>query len=178
MPGNADIRSLLDAWREQGADRANPLRFGVIAALAQRADRHDGPVRQLLQDRLKVLADDYASAIAGTAATAPKAEGIGVRAPCPLRELLDHIGVAQRPAGLLPDTDGMAAASKPALAPLPVLDEFQQLWSRIRTDSQLRQSLDSAPEDAGPLHSSTLLHRAMSLMHEASPDYLQHFIAY
>lgn len=59
-----------------------------------------------------------------------------------------------------------------------MLDEFRQLWSRIRTDTQLRQALAAVPEDAGPLHSSTLLHRAMSLMRDASPGYLQHFIAY
>ena len=61
---------------------------------------------------------------------------------------------------------------------MPALDEFQQLWSRIRIDSLLRQCLDSLPEDAGPLHSSVLTYRAMALMQELSPEYLQHFIAY
>jgi hypothetical protein len=183
MPGNADIRSLLDAWRGQGADRADPLRFGVIAALAQRADRHDGAVRKLLQDRLKVLVDSYTSAIAGMdavskAAEMPSADEARLPASGPLKDLLDHLGASQGPPGLRPDADSVATASPPTPAPLPVLDEFQQLWSRIRTDSQLRQSLDSAPEDAGPLHSSSLLHRAMTLMHEAAPGYLQHFIAY
>ena len=61
---------------------------------------------------------------------------------------------------------------------MPLLDEFQQLWSRIRIDSLLRQCLDSLPEDAGPLHSSVLSYRAMALMGEVCPDYLQHFVAY
>ena len=61
---------------------------------------------------------------------------------------------------------------------MPALDEFQQLWSRIRIDSLLRQCLASLPEDAGPLHSSVLTYRAMALMQELSPEYLQHFIAY
>lgn len=185
MPGNADIRSLLDAWREQGADRTDPLRFGVIAALAQRADHHDGPVRQLLQDRLEVLADDYASAIPATTAATPTAGDTAssspdatLSSPSPLQELLAHIAASQVVTERRPGALDAAIASTSARTPLPVLDEFQRLWSRIRTDSQLRKSLDSAPEDAGPLHSSTLLHRAMSLMHEASPGYLQHFIAY
>lgn len=184
MPGDmADIHAVLDTWREQGDDRADPLQFDLIATLAQRADRHDGPVLQLLQDRLKVLVDSYTSAIAGMdaasmAAEMPAADEARLPASGPLKDLLDHLGASQGPTGLRPDADSVATASPPTPAPLPVLDEFQQLWSRIRTDSQLRQSLDSAPEDAGPLHSSTLLHRAMSLMQDAAPGYLQHFIAY
>lgn len=80
--------------------------------------------------------------------------------PGPLRELLDHI-----------------EASAGALE-RPTLEEFQELWGRIRNDSQVRQSLATAPEGAGPLHSSTLLHRAMTLMRTISPGYLEHFIAY
>lgn len=82
------------------------------------------------------------------------------RHPGPLRELLDHIEASSR------------------TLERPTLDEFQELWGRIRTNSQLRQSLATAPEGAGPLHSSTLLHRAMTLMRNASPGYLEHFIAY
>ncbi len=174
------LRARLDAWREQGADRTEPLRFGVIAALAQRADRCHGPVRQLLQDRLAALMDDFANAIGGTSAESPQTAVSPTKAASALRDLLDHVGAARNQVGRLPHAhDAEAeAASTPVHTPLPVLDEFQQLWSRIRTDSQLRQSLHAAPEDAGPLHSSTLLHRAMTLMHEASPGYLQHFIAY
>jgi len=58
------------------------------------------------------------------------------------------------------------------------LDEFQQLWTRIRIDGLLRHCLDGLPEDAGPLHSSVLTYRAMALMREVCPDYLQHFVAY
>lgn len=186
MPDDtADIRLMLDAWRGQGADRTDPLRFGVIAALAQRAGRYDGPVRQLLQDRLAARVDDYANTIASTDADIPEAEDAasictdaGISSPGPLRELLDQLGALQAPAERFSDADDATAAPAPARTPMPVLDEFQRLWSRIRTDSQLRQSLQSVPEDAGPLHSSTLLHRAMTLMQEASPGYLQHFIAY
>ncbi|MGV8940880.1 MAG: DUF2894 domain-containing protein [Lysobacter sp.] len=172
------LRARLDAWREQGADRTEPLRFGMIAALAQRADRYHGPVRQVLQDRLAALVDDFANAIAGTTAETPPAEDNPAPAPSPLQDLLAHIGAARKPADRPPHAPDAEAPSTPVRTPLPILDEFQQLWSRIRTDSQLRQSLHAAPEDAGPLHSSTLLHRAMTLMHEASPGYLQHFIAY
>ncbi|WP_343123492.1 DUF2894 domain-containing protein, partial [Stenotrophomonas pictorum] len=38
----------LQAWREQGADRIDPLRFSLIDGLARRAAAHDGQVTQLL----------------------------------------------------------------------------------------------------------------------------------
>ena len=74
---------------------------------------------------------------------ADRADGPGT-----LRGLLDHIEAST------------AALERPSL------EEFQQLWGRIRNDSQVRRSMATVPEGAGPLHSSTLLHRAMTLMRE------------
>jgi hypothetical protein len=42
----------------------------------------------------------------------------------------------------------------------------------------LRQSLEHAPENAGPLNSSALVHRSIALMRDMSPGYLQHFVSY
>ena len=59
-----------------------------------------------------------------------------------------------------------------------VLDDFRKLWSSIHTSSQVRRSLQSSPENAGPLNSSSLVHRSLTLMREVSPGYLQQFVAY
>ena len=42
----------------------------------------------------------------------------------------------------------------------------------------MRQSLEQVPSNAGPLNSSALVHRAVTLMRELSPGYLQHFLGY
>src|SRR5690606_16930982 len=60
----ATPQSRLDAWRDAGADRVDPLRFSLMRALADRAERHDGLVRQRLDARLAVLADAYADTVA------------------------------------------------------------------------------------------------------------------
>ena len=61
---------------------------------------------------------------------------------------------------------------------LPALIEFRKIWSKVRTDGQLRQSLEQAPSDAGPLNSGVLVHRSIMLMRELSPEYLRHFLSY
>jgi len=48
----------------------------------------------------------------------------------------------------------------------------------MRNDNQLRESLEQMPEDAGPLNSDMLVHRALQLMQATAPGYLQQFIAY
>lgn len=42
----------------------------------------------------------------------------------------------------------------------------------------MRRSLDQVPGNAGPLNSSSLVHRSLSLMHALSPGYLQQFLSY
>lgn len=181
MPAEtASLHARLDAWRAQGADRVDASRFALMVALAQRALQHDGPVRQHLHARLQELADTYADLLADP----PTATSTRGTDESPLRQLLEQFANAPRlgasPHPVATAQAGATRAPTPAaeLTPMPLLDEFQQLWSRIRIDSLLRQCLDGLPEDAGPLHSSVLSYRAMALMREISPGYLQHFIAY
>jgi len=155
-------RRRLDAWREQGADRFDPVRFHRMEALERRAASHDGEVRDWLDARLAALLAGYAGLVERKAAQQPVAAGAGEARP--LAKLVD--GFANRN-GKLAD-----------FAELPLLGDFRQLWSRLRTESQLRQSLQPAPSNAGPLNSSALAHRSIALMRELSPGYLQHFLGY
>lgn len=169
----------LQAWRESGADRFDAPRFELIASLAQRAQRYSGSAREQLDARLSQLIGAYAQLVAG-AELVPAASTAG---ESPLQALLQQLAADplqyQLPLRAANTTsDGIDSTDVSDTALMPALDEFQQLWSRIRIDSLLRQCLDSLPEDAGPLHSSVLTYRAMALMQEVSPEYLQHFIAY
>ncbi|MGE8476301.1 MAG: DUF2894 domain-containing protein, partial [Paraburkholderia hospita] len=66
----SDAQTTLDAWREQGDDRLDPLRFHFIDALARRAAAHDGEARRILDARLSTLLEAYAGDIASRAPTA------------------------------------------------------------------------------------------------------------
>jgi hypothetical protein len=160
----------LQAWRARGADRMDPVRFAFLDALATRAHAHTGDARRLLDARLAGLIAAYAGDLAGWTprhSQAAPSDGSALR---PLvAALQDRV-----PAPAMADTRADAA---PGHAPA-VLEEARRVWTQVRTDSQVRASLDDLPTDAGPLNSGKLVHRALHFMREVSPGYLQHFIAY
>jgi|GEM_PF-98548 len=85
-------------------------------------------------------------------------------------------------AGLVAELHGAARRHRrvdaAAYPELPELDYFRQTWARVRAEGQVRQSLQPAPGNAGPLNSSSLVHRSLSLMRELSPGYLKQFLSY
>ncbi|CAN0624475.1 conserved protein of unknown function [Burkholderia multivorans] len=183
--GATHARAVIDAWRERGADRVDPVRFRFIDALDRRAARHGGEARRILDDRLSRLMADYAADIA-RADAAGEVEG-SVRdagdtalpdqpARGALAGLVDYIA-SHAPAGGSVRVSQSAPRSAPSPEP-EMLDYFRQTWSRVRADKQLRQSLGQAPRNAGPLNSSSLVHRSLSLMRELSPEYLKQFLSY
>lgn len=171
----ARTQVMLDAWRAQHAERLNPVRFHVIETLQQGAKDHVGEARRILEERLQRLIDAYASDLQQSSchdsATTPGPPARGA-----LGELVDEL--AARAAARRDERTTRPAAAPSSFPALPALDEFREIWSRVRTESQLRQSLEHVPTDAGPLNSGSLVHRSLTLMHELAPGYLQHFLAY
>ena len=182
-----DPRAVLDGWRASGADRANPLRFHLIDALARRAAAYDGPARQRLDVRLAELIQAYESALtnAGAAEDLPGSPPAPEHGPLAgLVAYLDDPGAAGHPQAADAQADRACAERfdplglRAAYPELPLLDEFQTLWSRFSADRQVRQSQEQVHKNAGPLNSNQLVHRALSLMREMSPGYLQQFLSY
>ncbi len=141
-------RLMLDAWRERGADRLDPVRFHFIEALERRAAGYDGEARRLLDGRLCGLLETYAkdleSAASRTGDAAGAAASRGEVAGGALAELVDHI--ATHACG---DGDGSTAvngaARKPSYPELEVLDYFRETWSRLSAERQLKRSLAQVP---------------------------------
>ncbi len=69
-------------------------------------------------------------------------------------------------------------ASRHTLPEMGMLDDVRKLWSCVHANSQVQRSLEHSPENAGPLNSSSLVHRSLTLMREVSPGYLQQFMSY
>ena len=170
MTGDAtQVRAMLDAWREQGADRLDPVGFHRIDALERRAAVLDGAARALLDVRLATLIDGFAKRVARADddAEAPR-ETVQAATGAPARGAL-----AALVEGLARD----AQADRRGLDP-ELVDYFRTMWSKVRTEQQYRQSLDQVPRNAGPLNSNSLVHRSLATMRELSPEYLQQFLSY
>jgi hypothetical protein len=171
---------MLDAWRERGADRLDPVRFHFIEALDRRAAGHAGEARRILDDRLSKLLETYADDLesaASKATDAGSAAALSEPARGALAGLVDYIA-SHAPADGHSPAAGHAAPRPPSYPELQVLDYFREIWSQVSTERQLRQSLEQVPGNAGPLNSSSLVHRSLSLMRELSPGYLQQFLSY
>ncbi|KVQ55737.1 DUF2894 domain-containing protein [Burkholderia territorii] len=167
MTGDATrVRATLDAWREQGADRLDPVRFHRLDALEKRAAALDGDARALLDARLETLLEGFAQIVSRAGETAAASEAVQVNAPA--RSLLG---------GLVEQLARDAQADRRGIDP-ELIDYFRTTWSKVRTEQQYRQSLDQVPRNAGPLNSNSLVHRSLATMRELSPEYLQQFLSY
>jgi hypothetical protein len=161
----------LDALRARGAQAFDPVRFSFLQALARRASLHEGEARQLLEARLAQSVASFVEAMDAVTAT-PNAVAQAKPEPGPLAELVEHLG---RHATDAPPPSGASRGSTPP--ELKTLRYFRSTWTRLAADQRLTQALAQVPENPGPLHSQHLVHRALTLMRELSPDYLQHFMA-
>ncbi|MBU9133879.1 DUF2894 domain-containing protein [Burkholderia multivorans] len=164
------VRAMLDAWREQGAARLDPVRFHRLDALERRAAALDGDARRLLEARLATLADEYAQLVARTPAPAGPDAPQAHAAPA-------HASSRGALAGLVERLARDAQADRRGIDP-ELVDYFRATWAKVRTEQQYRQSLDQVPRNAGPLNSNSLVHRSLSTMRELSPAYLQQFLSY
>ncbi len=182
--GGATGAAMLDAWRARGADRFDPVRFRFIEAFVRRMDAVQGDARRILDDRLAQLLAAYGEGIATAqsadgpeatpVATAPQQEAKPQRGA--LAELVDHIGrVSAHGAGPAP---GDAVASLAPSGEEKTLRYFRNTWSRLSAERRVTQSLAKVPENAGPLNSHHLVHRALTLMRDLSPEYLNRFMSY
>lgn len=170
----------IDAWRARGDHLFAPVRFRFIEALARRAEAHDGDARRILDEKVAGLLAAYGGDLEKTRRSAvASAAAADVPHGSPVGELLAHIA-RQAPAlgalGEAPAAEGVPGHDR---APeLKSLRYFRSTWSKLAADRWLTQSLVKVPENAGPLNSHHLVHRALGLMHERSPEYLNRFMAY
>ena len=177
------VSETLEAWRRRGADQCDPVRFRFIEAMARRATAHEGEARRRLDARVAQLLGAYEASLPKTG-TSTKATRTPPAAPLidgGLTGLLAHIAEQTAPAIGAATASGASGASSAApqgASELKSLRYFRSTWSRLSADRRLTQSQAKVPENAGPLNSQHLVHRAITLMRDASPDYLNRLMAY
>ncbi len=188
MPEEAPLDPL-EALRAQGASARDPVRFRLAEALARRASGHAGAAREAIDARLAAVLQGLGSeAVDGDVSRdAPTRAARGplamLVADAARQKPLPVLGAVGKPRDAAPSTSTLPAAAKPT--PAPALDAaartlqfFKRTWSRLSADQRLAQSRATLPDNAGPLNSHHLVHRALTLMQSLSPEYLEHFVGY
>ena len=108
--------AILDAWREQGADRLDPYAFHCMQALRRRAAERDGATRRALEEKLTERIQAYAEALARGAHVIATPVRDACRARGPLGELAAELGARSAQRGKA--SDGAAAGMGVALVRL------------------------------------------------------------
>ena len=168
----------LDAARAAGGPTADPTRWHRIEALARRTEAHRGATRRLLDARLQTLLAELARPSDATAGPASSTAAETVLPPTPsqtLRALRARLEPTQAESA---NAAAPAKATDASAAPrdLKTVQQHRAAWTQLRAEQRVAQAHTALPDQAGPLNSQLLLHRALTLMRETAPGYLQHFM--
>ncbi len=159
------------ALREAGAAQLDAVGWHYIEALAERSRAQAGTARVLLQDKLDKVLDEF-----------------GARLELARHQrdaLVMPIAITPSPMAVL-----LAEMAPPAAAPSapnkrtsphtesPRVHQFRQQLRRISVQKQVSRAIAQAPQNAGPINSHMLVLRALGMMRDLSPDYLNRFMAY
>jgi len=191
---DARLQTLVDAFSKALTDVAAPdapdsvatTPEGGVAAISpaqssQSSQSTVSPLSALIADMTQRVGERPARSVASIkrpASPAPAARPVnaassGTTAGASSAASSSASSVSPAPAPPAPPT---VISTDDSFEDMDVLEYFRETWSKLSTDGNLRQSLAQVPENAGPLNSSHLVHRALSLMHDVSPDYLRHFL--
>ncbi len=161
--------TLLQTLRDAGAARVDALGWHYIEALAARTGTQTGAAQALLQDKLHRALTDLQERMA--ARPAPRTDTTSpTPAPSPMALLLQEMAPAATAARAVPTT-GWPAES-------PRVRQFRRQLRKISVQKQVSKAIAQGPQNAGPINSHMLVLRALGLMRDISPDYLNRFMTH
>lgn len=183
-PPAENATAALDALRECGAEQLDPVRYAYLNALARRAAEQPELLRERLNAKITAQAEQLAAQCKKRKRARAKPDASAANNP--LADLLAYLAshgevspatplpTRTTPPALLPGTSSRAAPPRE----LKSIAYFRESWSQLYTEQQLTQTLAQAPENAGPMNSQHLSLRALKLMRDHAPAYLQGFMSY
>ncbi|MYZ42666.1 DUF2894 domain-containing protein [Schauerella aestuarii] len=166
----ADALAAYAAHIERTSEAAEPASATAqpsakdVASVDARADRGAGRDREASEHPAGPV-----NRVADTTAVVPAGR--------PLEALAAHLAMQHAADGDSAVLQTLAQ-QRAAYPELPAIDYFREAWASVSTNKQLRQSQAHVPDNAGPLNSSHLVHRSLSLMRTLSPGYVRQFLSY
>lgn len=163
----------------------DPVQWFYTTQLAQRASQTTGPAQALLSAKLEQVLQDLQARWAEAQASHALADGMpagtvptsresagqhNAAGPSPLAQLLQEMHPTSG--------DASSAALGALRSDSPRVQQFRQQLGQLSVQKQVSKALSQAPQNAGPINSHMLVLRSLGLMRDASPDYLNRFMAY
>lgn len=175
----------LQSLREAGAPGRDAVGWHYVQTLARRTSAGSASAHPLLQgklqEKLHQALDDFEARLQNTPSPPAALSTPATSAsPSPLAELLQEMRTHPE-TGLPTPGKFPSAALRPASgqrAENPRVRQFRQQLRKISVQKQVRQAIAKAPQNAGPINSHSLVLRALGLMQDISPDYLNRFMTY
>lgn len=165
------VQALLLSLRQAGAAQSDPVSWHYIETLAARTHAHTGAVQQLLQDKLHCALMTLQKRMANR--PMPSSDrGPHSAVPSPMAQLLQEMAPAADIASARP----LAAAGHAGESPR--VRQFRRQLRKISVQKQVSQAIAQGPQNAGPINSHMLVLRALGLMRDISPDYLNRFMTH
>lgn len=163
--------ALMQHLLEAGASNVDAVGWHYIEVLAQRTRQQTGPAQALLHDKLQLVLQAFETrmlASQASAASAPKTAAT----VSPLGVLLKEMTPTQVPHAS-PAT-GIFSTHRES----PRVGQFRKQLRQISVQKRVSKAIAQAPHNAGPINSHMLVLRALGLMRDISPDYLNRFMAH
>ncbi|WP_342619385.1 DUF2894 domain-containing protein [Rhodoferax sp. GW822-FHT02A01] len=168
------------ALRQHSGAQREQVRLHYLDLLATRVQTQQEPVKRMLEAKLIRALQELQSRLDQNQPPSVHdgAQATGAAsAMSPLRALVHSL--SQYSADSRDASDALAQRADATARPeLKSVRKFRKTWSRLSTDKQLRQALDQAPKNAGPINSHMLVLRSLALMRDISPDYMNRFMSY
>jgi len=166
----------LQTLQQAGAPARDPIGWHYLQTLAARTAAQSGTAQALLDNKLQQALDAFEARWQN----APALHAPVQAEPSPLARLLQEM--RQGPAAVSAGTAPAASRPEqpaPGLHPEnPHVRQFRRQLRKISVQKQVRQAIAQAPRNAGPINSHMLVLRALGLMRDISPDYLDRFMTH
>ena len=161
----------LQQLRQAGAAGMDAVGWHYIEVLAQRTHQQTGTAQTLLREKLERLLQAFEKRLQ-TAQTATPSTPDSTATASPLGALLQEMAPSQVPPAPL------ATSSFNTHRESPRVRQFRQQLRQISIQKRVSKAIAQAPQNAGPINSHMLVLRALGLMRDISPDYLNRFMAH
>ena len=174
MSAASPADTLMQRLRDANASRLDSVGWHYIETLAQRSRAHTGPAHALLQEKLLHALQAFEQRMARTTkAHQSRPLPSSQTAPSALGLLLQEMAPPALPAL------ETASSSRLGLQPeSPRVRQFRRQLRQISVHKQVSKAIAQAPHNAGPINSHMLVLRALGLMRDISPDYLNRFMTH